>query len=103
MQTPYYAVIFTSRKPSEADGYDEMAERMEKLSANQNGFLGIQSVRGDDGFGITVSYWKSLEDIKSWKQNLEHLEAQKSGKNSWYTGYEVRVCKVERQYSFGDI
>jgi hypothetical protein len=26
-------------------------------------FLGVQSVRGDGGLGITVSYWKSLEDI----------------------------------------
>lgn len=101
-EVPYYAVIFTSKK-NEPEGYSEMAERMEKLSASQPGFLGIQSVRGNDGFGITVSYWKSLEYIKSWKSNLEHQEAQKQGKASWYSGYEVRICKVERQYSFSDI
>jgi len=102
-ETPYYAVIFSSRKKTESTSYDQVAERMEELSAKYQGFLGVQSVRGSDGFGITVSYWRSLEDIKSWKMNLEHQEAQQNGKANWYAGYQVRVCKVERQYSFGDI
>jgi heme-degrading monooxygenase HmoA len=102
-EMPYYAVIFSSCKKLESKGYDQMAERMEKLSASHQGFLGVQSLRGSDGFGITISYWKSLEDIKSWKMNFEHQEAQREGKASWYSGYEVRICKVERQYSFGEI
>jgi heme-degrading monooxygenase HmoA len=102
-QLPYYAVIFTSVKKAESAEYNSMAEKMEKLSSQQTGYLGIQSVRGADGFGITISYWQSLEDISKWKANLEHREAQESGKNNWYTGYEVRICKVERQYSFGEI
>lgn len=48
---PYYAVIFTSLKKAEADDYNLMAERMEKICVDQEGFLGIQSVRGSDGFG----------------------------------------------------
>lgn len=102
-EAPYYAVIFTSRKKAESNGYDLMAERMEKLSSKQEGFIGIQSVRGEDGLGITISYWKTLEDITKWKAHIEHREAQQSGKNSWYSGYEVRVCKVEREYSFGNV
>ena len=99
----YYAVIFTSLKKAEADDYNLMAERMEKLSVDQEGFLGIQSVRGNDGFGITVSYWRTMEDIAKWKSHMEHREAQVKGKSDWYKGYEVRVCKVEREYSFGTI
>lgn len=87
----------------EMHDYNEMAERMEKLSSAQPGFLGVQSVREASGLGITVSYWKTLEDVSSWKKNLEHREAQSKGKSGWYTGYEVRVSKVEREYKFGSL
>lgn len=100
---PYYAVIFTSKKNVDSTGYDEMAQRMEELGSSHPGFLGIQSVRNSDGLGITVSYWESLGDVAKWKANVEHRGAQEKGKSDWYSGYEVRICKVERQYDFGDL
>lgn len=100
---PYYAVIFTSVKKLDVQGYDEMAARMETLSRKQSGFLGQHSVRESSGLGITVSYWQSEEDIAAWKANVEHQIAQDRGKSDWYEGYEVRVCKVEREHSFGSL
>jgi len=44
-----------------------MAERMIELVSKQPEFLGVESVRGSDGFGITVSYWSSEEVIAAWK------------------------------------
>lgn len=102
-QTPYYAVIFTSKRATEDSGYSDMAEKMEALSKEQDGFLGMQSARNADGIGITVSYWRTLEDITNWKKHTEHIQAQKNGKADWYAGYEVRISKVERQYSFGTL
>ncbi len=102
-QTPYYAVIFTSKRVTEDSGYSDMAKKMEALSKEQNGFLGMQSARNADGVGITVSYWRNLEDITKWKEHAEHIQAQKSGKAEWYAGYEVRISKVERQYSLGNL
>lgn len=75
-----------------------MAERMVELAAQQPGFLGVESVRGTDGFGITVSYWSSAEAISAWKADVEHLVAQEMGKRAWYEHYELRVAKVERAY-----
>jgi len=95
---PYYAVIFSARRTSDDEGYDQMAERMVELAAQQAGFLGIESVRGPDGFGITVSYWDSAEAVTRWKANVEHLAAQDMGKRVWYEHYELRVAKVERAY-----
>lgn len=102
-EIPYYAVIFTSLRKMDVQDYNHMAERMEKLSNTQPGFLGIQSVREESGLGITVSYWKTLEDVANWKKNVEHREAQSKGKSDWYSGYEVRICKVEREYKFGSL
>lgn len=98
---PYYAVIFTSIGSDNYDGYEEMAERMDKLAAQQPGYLGMESA-GDE-FGITVSYWESLEAIRNWKANAEHLVAQKLGREKWYTAYKTRICRVERDYGFESV
>lgn len=95
---PYFAVIFTSTQTDRTNGYAEMAMKMESLAAKQEGFIRIDSARND--VGITVSYWESLEAIKNWKANSEHLFAQQKGREQWYNWYNVRICKVEREYEF---
>ena len=95
---PYYAAIFTSLKTEGNTGYAEMAQRMEELAKQQPGYLGIESAREE--LGITVSYWKDVESIRNWKMNLEHLQAQKTGREDWYSHYKVRVCLAERDYGF---
>jgi heme-degrading monooxygenase HmoA len=95
---PYYAVIFSSLRTPGDDGYAHMADRMAELAAGQPGYLGVESVRGADGFGITVSYWTSLESIARWKAHAEHQVAQETGKARWYEHYELRIARVERAY-----
>lgn len=95
----YYAVIFTSKRTSIDDGYLEMAKKMEDLAKLQSGFISVESARNETG--ITVSYWESLEAIRNWKSNLDHLFAQEKGKSIWYSYYKVRIAKVEREYDFG--
>ena len=97
---PYFAVIFTSTLTSNTEGYNEMSKKMEALAKKQGGFLGIDSAR--EGVGITVSYWESLEAIKTWKQNSEHLLAQQKGKEQLYSWYNTKICKIEREYEFGN-
>lgn len=101
-QLPYYAVIFTSKQTSQTQGYKQAAQLIEKLAQEMPGYLGIDSARnsGGDQVGITISYWKTLEDIARWKQQSEHQAAQQMGKSQWYENYTVRICKVEREYRF---
>ena len=94
----YYAVIFTSTRTEVEAGYAEMAIKMMELAKAQPGYIGMESARSE--IGITVSYWESLEAIKNWKANMEHLEAQEKGKTTWYKNYKVRIAKVEREYEF---
>ena len=98
MKLPYYAVIFTSEISETTEGYNEMADRMEILAKEQVGFLGVESARNE--IGITVSYWKDLDSIQKWKQNLDHKIAQDKGRFTWYKNYTVRIALVERHYSF---
>ena len=95
---PYFAVIFSSARTFADDEYLLTSERMMELAAREEGFLGIESARDTEGNGITVSYWRSLEDIKRWKANVEHLEAQRAGREKWYSRYKVRIAEVKREY-----
>jgi heme-degrading monooxygenase HmoA len=95
---PYYAVIFTSLRSAGDAGYGSTADRMMELAAQQPGYLGVESVRGDDGLGITVSYWESESSIADWRKHAEHTLARERGRSEWYEHYELRVAKVERAY-----
>jgi len=95
---PYYAVIFSTIRTNVDEGYTETAIRMEVLAKQQAGYLGIESARSE--IGITVSYWKSLDAIMKWRNNVEHTIAREKGKVLWYTKYQLRICKVERDYGY---
>lgn len=103
---PYYAVIFSSKHSENTEGYGDMAQKMELLAKQQKGYLGIESARNSNseaqskGLGITISYWESLDAIKNWKNQADHLFAQQKGKSDWYSWYKVRICKIEREYEF---
>lgn len=97
---PYYAVIFSSQRTEGDNDYGKTAERMAELAAQQPGFLGMESTRGADGFGITVAYFDTEENIRAWKRNMEHAVARQKGREIWYSHYEIRIAKVERAYNF---
>lgn len=93
---PYYAAIFTSLRTEGDRGYAHMAERMFALASQQPGFLGVETARSAGGLGITVSYWSSEEAIAAWKAHAEHKVAQETGRRVWYSDYQLRVARVER-------
>jgi len=96
---PYYAVIFSSQRTAhgEAD-YEAAATRMFELVQQQPGFLGVESTRDAQGFGITVAYFDREANIRLWRNHAEHAATRERGKREWYEHFEVRVAKVERAY-----
>jgi heme-degrading monooxygenase HmoA len=100
-EPPYWAVIFTSERTAEDPaGYAETAAEMVALASRQPGFLGVETARGADGIGITVSYWESPEAIAEWRRHADHQAAQRLGRERWYRAYKLRVARVERAYGF---
>ncbi|MFL6107911.1 MAG: antibiotic biosynthesis monooxygenase family protein [Marmoricola sp.] len=97
-EPPYTAVIFTSARTEGDQGYAVMGARMEELARSQPGYLGYESARDADGFAITVSYWLDDDAARAWKLVAEHAVAQQRGKQTWYSGYQVRVATVGRAY-----
>ncbi|MCC3761944.1 antibiotic biosynthesis monooxygenase [Glycomyces sp. TRM65418] len=92
--------MFTSSRTTGDNGYGERAEQMLELARDQPGFLGVDSARGADGLGITVSYWKDEASIAAWRDHAEHALTRSEGRERWYTSFAVHVAKVERSYGF---
>lgn len=98
-EPPYFAVIFSSVRTAGDHDYAATAARMEELAQSMPGFLGIESARGADGFGITVSYWRDEASIAAWRKHGEHVLAQERGRREWYLHYDIRIARVDRSYS----
>lgn len=97
-EPPYTAVIFSNLRTDGDHGYQVMGARMQELAKAQAGYLGYESARDPQGFGITVSYWTDDAAAQSWKQVHEHSVAQDRGRETWYSDYQVRVATVNRAY-----
>lgn len=98
-EPPYFVVIFASLRNGEDEaGYTDAAARMLALAATQPGYLGAESVRDADGFGLTLSYWGSEAAIVAWKHQADHAAVRAHGRSHWYHHFELRVAKVERAY-----
>ena len=96
---PYYAVIFVSLRSGDDPAYGRMAEEMHRIALAHPGCLGADSARGEDGLGITVSYWTDEAAIRDWKADARHMTAQRLGAAAWYQAYALHVAKVERSYT----
>ncbi|MGD2063039.1 MAG: antibiotic biosynthesis monooxygenase [Nitrospirota bacterium] len=94
---PYYAVIFTSLRTPGDHGYAEAAREMLALASAQPGFIGFETARQE--IGISVSYWRSLDSIRAWKENATHRAVQARA-TDWYASFRVRICRVDREYGF---
>jgi heme-degrading monooxygenase HmoA len=95
------AVIFLSqRTDDDAEGYAAAAAQMDAVAATQPGYRGMESVRGADQLGITVSYWADETSAKAWRDHPEHKAIRDLGRMRWYDRYELVVAEVTRDYDW---
>lgn len=95
------SVIFVAQRTNEgAEAYAAAAQAMDRLAAEQPGYVGMDSVRGSDGLGITVSYWQSDADARAWRDHGEHALIRDAGRDRWYSDYSLHVAEVTRSYDW---
>jgi heme-degrading monooxygenase HmoA len=92
-----YAVIFKAEIKLLDDDYSKMAIKMRDLALNKYGCTEFTSTT-EGNQEISISYWQDQQQIKSWKEDSEHLLAQKIGQNKWYKSYQVQVVEIIREY-----
>ena len=96
-EPPYYSVTTTALFTKNMSGYVKTAMSLTALAKNTEGFLGMETSLQQD-CGIAISYWESLESIKTWKFSEDHLKAKEQAKKHWFSAYITRIAKVERVY-----
>ncbi|MCD2323599.1 antibiotic biosynthesis monooxygenase [Sphingomonas sp. IC-56] len=100
-RTGQTAVIFIAERTADDDaGYAAAAAAMDALAAAQRGYRGIDSVRGADGVGITVSYWADEASAVAWRKHPEHAAIREAGRGRWYRWYRLHVAEIGRSYGW---
>jgi len=93
--------IFRSRlRPEHAERYRPMAERMHGLAVEMPGFLSIKTFAAEDGERVSIVEFESLETSEAWRDHPEHQEAQRKGRERFFSAYRIQVCESLRDYSF---
>ena len=93
---PCWAVVFRSRLSADTEGYEDAAGRMLERVAEQPGFLGVESQRGADGLGVTISWWASRAAIAAWRNDPAQRAVRAEGRRRWYAEWSVELVRVDR-------
>jgi len=93
--------VFRSRlKPEALEEYGGWATRMSELAKTMPGYISHKGFTAPDGERVTIVEFESEEHQKVWSTNLEHAEAKKKGRASFYSEYSIQVCTVHREHRF---
>ena len=96
------AVIFEVKLKTEGkEDYLKIASELREILQNQDGFISIERFQSltDEGKLLSLSFWRDEEAIGKWRNNLEHRNGQKKGRESIFHSYRIRVAKIVRDYS----
>ena len=97
----HYVTIFRSRlKPDIGTEYGELAARMNQIAGSMPGFISIDSYQSESGERVSIVEFESHEQALAWRNHPEHQEAQRLGREKFYSEYRGLVCTLERTYEF---
>ena len=82
--------IFQSRLNDEhLEAYEKTAVRIEALARTMPGYVSIKFFVADDGERLSIVEFESWETMEAWRANPEHLDAQRLGREQFYTEFSV--------------
>ena len=93
--------VFRSRlKPENQQEYYEWAARIAALAKTMPGYVSHKSFVAEDGERVTIVEFADEQSQRVWATNLQHVEAKKKGRASFYTEYSIQICSVTRESRF---
>jgi heme-degrading monooxygenase HmoA len=99
------AVIFEVFPKNEGkEEYLKIASELREFLKDRDGFISIERFQSLSGEGkvLSLSFWRDEAAIEKWRNVLEHRAGQKSGKDSLFESYRIRVAEVVRDYTESD-
>lgn len=92
--------VFRNRLRPDARDYPEMAARMSELAKRMPGYVSHKTFVAEDGERVTIVEFESEEAQRAWRMHPEHLEAQKKGRQAFYSEFRLQICTVQRESAF---
>jgi heme-degrading monooxygenase HmoA len=88
------------RDGADVDAYGKLSARMYEIVSAMPGFLGEKEYVAADGDRVSIMRFASAEALLAWRNEPEHVEAQRLGREVYFQTYDVTVCDVARAYQF---
>ncbi len=93
-----FSAAFIFRPGTYDDEFHRLNNLIDAAAKSTDGFLGSEAWQSFDGKTLNATYyWESLEALKEFSGNANHLEAKKQY-SRWYDGYHIVVSEVIRSY-----
>lgn len=107
MKSEHLVIIFRTRlrpevtlNPELAADLEQLGGRMYELASAMPGFMSYKDFEASDGESISIIEFDNAVNLAAWRNQPEHLAAQREGKERFFESYQIQVANVERQYSF---
>ena len=91
---PQMVTVFRSRLRADADGYDEAADAIEARARRAPGFVDFKTFVAADGERVSLVVFADRASHDAWRDDPEHREAQRHGREDWYAEYHIQVCEL---------
>ncbi|MFZ1063211.1 MAG: antibiotic biosynthesis monooxygenase [Acidimicrobiales bacterium] len=94
--------VFRSRlRDGIENDYQEVAQEMDRLVVTMDGFIDQRFYQADDGERVTIVRFRDWESQRRWAEHPRHQEAQRRGREEFYSWYEIEKCEVTADHEFG--
>lgn len=77
---------------------EELGKRMYQLASEMPGFISYKDFAALDGEYVSIVEFESFETLAAWRNHPEHKEAQRLGRERYFSEYHIQVCTAVRDY-----
>ena len=86
--------VFRNRlRPEHSTEYEAMAPEIYALAAAMPGFLELKTFTADDGERVSIVRFADEATQRAWRDQARHREAQRAGRERFYSAYSIQVCR----------
>lgn len=93
--------VFRSRlRPGVEDEFKALGDQMLEIAQAMPGFISYKVYSSDDAERASIIEFASREELQAWRDQPEHLAAQKLGRERFYETYSLVVSEPVRDSQF---
>ena len=94
--------VFRSRlRPgSDLAVLERLGARMYELAKQTPGFISYKDFTAADGESVSLVEFESVETLLAWREHPEHKDAQRLGREQFFTEYQIQIGVPSRTHRF---